>query len=294
MTTGNTYTGSLSDSLPTIISASRITSEYEGIVSQLVERQRLGEGIGNTWNEITLGQLTAQNVSESEELDNPQLISDTNFAVTPTIVGIQTVLTDKVRHRIDKKVYAKIGQLAQNAIQRKKDQDGIVVFDGGTSLSGAGTTLTSGIISAAKARIAGNSTEGAKGPYRAVLHQYQLKDLADELTGGVGSVPLPDGPSATVFREGFKMPISNVEVYEDNNITIDSSSDAKGGVFAKQGIVLVEGRPAWAETKREPQLGGGADSIFHWDEYAYAERLAAATTSAWLFEVYSDATVPTG
>lgn len=68
--------------------------------------------------------------------------------------------------------------------------------------------------------------------------------------------------------------ISNVQVYEDGNITIDASDDAKGGVFAMEAIVLVQGRRLKTETRREPDIGGGATSLWIYDEYAYGERSA--------------------
>ena len=290
MATGNTTTAALADSIPTIIASARIVREYEGVVPQLVDKVTLGEGVGLTWNEVSMAKLTASSVTETTELDNAQQMSDTLFSITPTVVGIHTVITDRVATRISKNAYAKLGSLAQNAIQRKKDQDGITVLDGATtSLSGAGTTLVSGVIAAATARIKGNTTEPATSKVRAVLHPFQIKDLYDELVAGVGSAVVDDGPTATVFKDGFTLPVAGCEVYGDGNISIDSSDDAKGGVFAMEAIVLVQGKSLRTETRREPQLGGGATSLWIYDEYAYGERSAGN----WLFECYSDATAPT-
>ncbi len=288
-----TTTSALSDSLNSVVAQARITREQEGVMSQLVEKHTLEEGTGLTWNEITLGKLTATAVTETTRLNNPQQMADVNFAVTPTVSGIHTVITKRTQARIDRKAFTRLGELGQNAIQRKKDIDGLLVLDGGTSLCGAGVTLTSNYITAARYRISSNTTEPGRPPYRCVLHGFQLKDLSDELTAGVGTYPITDGLTANVFKNGFKLPISGAEVYEDGNITVDSSSDAKGGVFAQEGIVLVQGRSPWKFTREEPDLGGGADSVWLYDEYAFAERLAAGTTSGWVFEIYSDATAPT-
>lgn len=290
MATGYTTTGSLADSLDTLVASARQVREFEGVMPQLVDKVTLGKGKGLTWNEVTYAALTAQAVTETTVLDNPQQLSDSLFSITPTVIGIQTFITDRVRARLNKTALAKTGGLAQNAIQRKKDQDGITVLDGAsTSLCGAGTTLTSGHISAAKYRISSNATEPGNGPFRCVLHGYQIKDLADELISGVGTYVVDEGPTATVFKSGFNLPIAGVEVYEDGNISIDTSDDAKGGVFAKEAIVLVEGRSPWTETRREPHIGGGGDSVWLYDEYAYGERNAGY----WLYEIYSDATAPT-
>ena len=121
MASGLTTTTELADSLPTIISSARIVREQADVMTQLVERQTLGVGIGLSWNEVALQKLTAQAISENTELDNPQQIADTPFTITPTVVGIQTRITDRVAARISQNSYARIGALAQNAIERKKD-----------------------------------------------------------------------------------------------------------------------------------------------------------------------------
>jgi len=287
---GSTTTSALADSLPTLKSSARIVRESEGVMPQLVDKQTLGEGIGLSWNEVTMAQLTAQAITETTELDNPQQISDSLFTITPTVVGIETLITERVAARISKNAYAKIGSLAQNAIQRKKDEDGLAVLDGATtSLCGAGSTLTSGHISAAKNRISSNATEPGNPPYRCVLHGYQIKDVSDEIIAGVGTYVVGEGLTARVFTEGFMGMVAGAQIYEDGNITIDSSADAKGGVFAQEAIVLVQGRAPTVKTKDRPEIGGGATSLYHYDEYAYGERSAGN----WMFELYSDATAPT-
>ncbi len=290
MSSGYTTTSALTDSLPTIIASARQVREFEGVIPQLVDKVTLGSGVGLSWNEVTYTALTATAVTETTVLDNPQQISDTLFSITPTVIGIETFITDRVAARIDKKAYAQIGSLGQNAIERKKDEDGLVVLDGATtSLCGAGSTLTSGHISAAAYRITSNTTEPGKKPIRCVLHGYQLKDLFDELVAGVGTYVLQDGPSATVFQSGFQLPIAGAEIYEDGNITVDSAADAKGGVFAKEAIVLVQGRTPRVVPVRRENVGGGGTSLYHYDEYAYGER----SSGNWLYEIYSDATAPT-
>lgn len=294
MAIGNTTTSSLADSLPTMIASARNVREYEGKMASLVDRVRLADGTGMSWNEVWYQNLTAQAITETTDLQNTQEITDSLFTVTPTMVGIKTIITDKVSRRITPKGYAKLGSLAQNAIERKKDQDGLTILDGATtSLCGAGNTLTSGHISAAAVRLSGNTTETSMGPKRAVIHSYQRHDLFAEQVAGVGTYPLPDGPTATIFKNGFAGMIDGVEIFIDDNITIDSSDDAKGGVFVQEGIVLVEGMNLKSETERLPNIGGGATAVYVYDEYAFAERLGANTTSVWLYEILSDATAPT-
>jgi hypothetical protein len=293
MVTGNTTTAALADSLPTMMASARNVREFEGKMASLVDRVRLEEGTGESWNEVWYSQLQAQAITESTDLQNPQQINDSLFTVTPTMTGIKTIITDKVARRITKKGYSKLGSLAQNAIERKKDEDGLSVLDGATtSLCGAGNTLSSGHISAAGARLTGNSVEPGMGEKRAVLHSFQIHDLFGEQVAGVGTYPVSDGMTATIFKNGFAGSINGVSIFRDDNITIDGSDDAKGGVFVKEGIVLVEGMTLKTEKERLPNIGGGATAVYIYDEYAFAERLAANSTSTWLFEIYSDATAP--
>jgi len=276
-----------------MIASARTTREYEGIITSIVDKITLGEGVGTSWNEINFNQLTAEAVAESEELDNPQQISDTLFSITPTVIGVEIILTDRVKKRLSKVAFARLGKLSQEAIQRKKDEDGLIVLDGATtSLAGAGVTLTSGHIRAGGARITSNTTEPGKGKLRCVLHGYQIKDILDELAAPVGAYPVDaNGITARAFTDAFVGKVGGAELFEDGNITIDSSDDAKGGVFmggTGGAIVLVQGRAPWTETERK-QIGGGADALFMYDEYAYGERSAGN----WLYEIYSDATAPT-
>jgi len=293
MAGGWTTTGSLADSLDDVRSSARIVREFEGVMPQLVDKVTLGEGIGLSWQEITYAQLTAQAITETTDLDNPQQLSDSLMTITPTVVGIETFITDRVKARINRKGLSKIGSLAQNAIQRKKDEDGLTIFATGatTASPGAGATLTSNYVAAAKYNISSNETEPGMPPFRCVLHGFQLKDIYDELVAGVGTYVLSEGPTARVFSSKFDLPIASCEVYEDGNISIDASDDATGGVFAQEGIVLVQGRSARIVPVRNEKRGGGGEHIYHYDEYAYGERPSAGY--GWVQKIVSDATAPT-
>ena len=126
-------------------------------------------------------------------------------------------------------------------------------------------------------------------PFYFVGHGFQIKDISDQLTAPVGTYPITEGQTARVFREGFRGMIHGAMVVEAGNITVDSTPDARGAVFAREGIVLVQGRMPRAEVRREPHIGAGATSVFHYDEYAYGER----GNGVWMYGVLSDASSPT-
>jgi len=293
MAIGWTTTGSLADSLPSIKSSARTTREYVGVMSQLCENHTLGVGIGLSWDEITYASLTAQAVTETTELQNPQQIADSLQAITPTLIGLETFITDRVERRISKIGYAKLGRLGQEAMQRKKDEDGLSIFStGATTVSpGAGNILTTGHISSAVVNITSNTTQPGAKPIYGVLHGFQIKDIADELVASIGTYNLTDGPTARVFEGGWSLKIADCTIYEDGNIPIDSSTDALGGVFSKEAIVLINGASARIVTVRNEKRGGGGNHVYHYDEYAYGER--PSNGYGWVQKIVSDATAPT-
>jgi len=285
-----TVTSQLDASLPTIISSARVTREQEGDMPGLVERRTLGKGMGDTWHEVSYAKLTAMAVNETTENDNIQQVSDTDFSIKPTMVQIATMLTDKVGRNITKNGLREIGRLGQNAMQRKKNIDGLTTIDatGSTQLGSTGSAMTFGLVAAGVSNITGNTTEPGHQPIRFVAHPFQVKDIYDQFTAPVGTYDISEGASFRVFREGFKGMINTAQAYENGDLTIDSSYDAKAGVFAKDGIVLVQDMSPRMETERKPRTGGGSTIITHTDSYAYGIR-----QNQWVHEIVSDATAPT-
>ncbi len=289
MATGITTTGVLSDSLNSIVASARSRREYEAVIPQLVDRVDLDANTGVSWKEVLFEQIDAQSVTETTNLDNPQRFDDSSLTITPQMIQIQTVITDKTKRNLSSKSLAQIGKLAGNAMMRKRDEDGLTAMDGSTTQLGtANVPLTTGDIAAARYRITSNPTEKGNLPISGVFHGYQLKHFFDELVSGVGSYPVPEGATAQVFKNGYNLPIANVNIHEDGNIALDSNDDAKGFVFAKEAWILVNGMSIKTETDRKPGLGGGADVLYMTDEYAFGERSAGN----WSFELIGDASAP--
>lgn len=289
MPSGMTSTGSLADSQELIIDSARIVREYEGRWKTCTDVQRLETNTGLSWEEISLGQLAAQAITETTDLDNPQAISDTLLTITPSMTGIELCVTDRVYRRMPKKVIAKMAQLGQNAMDRKKDEDYLAMFaTAATTLAGTGTTFASGYIRAGARRITSNTTERAMGTIVTVLHGFVLKDVEDELVAGVGTYTIPKGLSEDVFKDGFRGTVASTNVYEDGNITIDGTPDARGAVHAREGIIMVQGKSPWTKTMDRPYRGGGATSVYMYDEYGLGERGGGQ----WLYGLLADATAP--
>ena len=291
MASGNTITGSLANSLDTVVAAARNQREKagNGVMKGLVDTETLKEGTGLDWKEVDIEKLSAQRVTETTTLNNAQQYADNELTITPLPVGIHTWISDRVGRRLNKKAFAKLGVGAGRAIDRFEDEDLLTAVDGfTTTLCGAGTTLTSGYIAAGVTRIKGYSQEGVD-PINCVLHPYGIKDLYDELVASVGTYPITSGRTAETFSAGFKGSINGANIYEDGNITVDSADDAVGGVFAKEALILVRGHGMRKAIVRDEATGAGGTNTYIYAEYGIGERNAAY----WGYEIKHDATAPT-
>lgn len=270
-----------------------MVAEYGTVMTRLVDRRTLPMNSGRAWDEVSVSRLDpAQTIDEDTDLENFQQFVDTLFSVEPVMVGIATFMTDKARSIVSKETLGQTGQGMQNSIERRKDMDGLTVLDSGTSYGGAGSTLTHGIISAAKTENAyGAGVEPWTGRQVGVLHSRQIKDIRDELTSGVATYPTPNGLTETVYREGFEGKVDGVELWVDDLMTIDASDDVKGGVFAagKGGaIVHVQGTEKKTKERYNPARGGGGMELFQYDDYGWGIRLSNS-----LAEIYTDAATVT-
>lgn len=294
MPTGPTLTSSLDQSLPYSIAKARIVREYEGTFMRTTDQTTLSEGEGLDWNEIAIAALAAQAITESMTLNNPQMLSDTLFSITPLVAGIHVKASNRTWARIASvvKSQANVGKLAQNAMQRYKDENYLALastFSTGAS-PGSGNPVQSGHPAAAAYRIRSNVTEPATGPIHGVFHGFQLKDFRDELVAGIGTYTIPAGMTEQVYKNGFRGgTIDGVNIWEDGNITIDSVPDANGMVHAQEAVVQVQGRAVKRYERELPDFGGGGREWFMYDEFAYGERSAGN----WAFLLKSDATAPT-
>ena len=289
MPTGNTTTTVLDASLDTIVASARSRREYDAVIPQLVDRVDLKDNTGTGWKEVLFEALSAQAITESTVLDNPQQYEDSSITITPQMIQLETFISDKTRRNLSGIALNKIGRIGGEAMMRKRDEDGLTAMDGSTTVLGTiNTPVVTGDIAAARYRITSNATEPGPMPISGVFHGFTLKDFFDELVAGLGTYPIPEGATASVFKGGFNLPVCSVAVHEDGNIAIDSSDDAKGFVFSREAWVLVNGMTLRTETRREPHIAGGGDSLFMTDEYAYGAR-----SQNWTIECVGDASLPT-
>ncbi|MBI2037238.1 MAG: hypothetical protein HYT14_02665 [Candidatus Liptonbacteria bacterium] len=293
---GPTTTAALDASLPTMRFGARLIEEQkQGNIRETVDRITLPKNQGNVWSEVNFAKLTAQAISETTDLiDSPEQLVDALDSITPTDNGIHILYTDRVADRVITQAASIVrsGALGMNAILRKENIDGIVQGRGSTTdLGAAGAPLTSTLVRHAKYRISSNVTEPNNGPYHMQHHGFVLADIDDELTAAVGTYEITQGVTAEVFGESYaKAPrmIGGVIVHENGDMTIDASDDCEGFVYAKMGLILVEGRGTRTETQRRPNIGGGSTSVYMYKEYAWGFR----SSGNWSFSLTADALAP--
>ena len=276
MPSGDTFVSSVSEGLDTVIASARTTREFPAdVMLKVCDLQKLEDGTGTSWREFLAAQLTAANYGETDTIDNAQELDGSVLSATPQLVAIQTFIGKRVEARLNRKAYGTFGRLAQDAISRKKDQDGLALFSTFSStVAGTGTTLSHGHILAAANRIASDATEPGPEPYHAVLHGYGIYDIQSEILSSVGSAAIPSGYTQETFMRGFRGMVGNVNVHTDGLIAVDGTPDARGAIFSWYAILCVQGMSPWTEMRQEPQKGYGGTSVWLKDEFIWAERSA--------------------
>src|SRR3990167_3735182 len=235
---GETTTGSLTGALPSMVAQSRIIRENEGTYKRTTDFVPLKKGTGLEWREFSLNQLQSSDITETTRNENFQQLSGQILSLEPDMTQILVKITDRTYRKIAAVVEAKMGGLAQNAMERKKDEDYLALFSGfaTTTSPGTGNPLSFGHISAAVANIESNVTEPSMGTISTILHGFQIYDIQNELTTGVGTYTVPNGLTEEVFRKGFRGTVAGSNLFQDGNITVNATPDANGATHALEAV----------------------------------------------------------
>ena len=291
MPTGDTFTTTVEEGLETTIASARAEGEFPAnVMLKVCDRHQLKSGTGTAWREALAAKLTAQTYGETSTINNPQELDLSIIAFSPGLVAVEHFIGNKVEATLNPQAFATFGSLAQNAMDRKLDEDGVAVFaQASVALGGSGTTQSSHI-SAAVTRILSDADEPGPLPIHAVLHGYQLHDIQSEILGGVGTYPIPEGYTAQVFNEGYKgqLGITGAHIWVDGLIAVSSTPTVRGGVFSKMAIVLIQGIMPWKELIPEPRKGYGGVTVILKNDYQWGER----SPGNWLYGELHDGTVP--
>jgi hypothetical protein len=286
-----TAAADLDSLIQTIVADMRFTARHATPMANLVTRVDMPQHRGAPIDVPKMDTLTAVDLSDGIDFTSFETVTDSDVSIDPTEKGVFVALTDRALRRAPGAFERMVAQEARRAYSYKLDLDLLRQMDSfSTSLAGAGNVLQIGHLSAARSRVKGGSEPG-EGPVHCVLHPYQVKDIVDDLVPGASNA-IPAGISDDVTRqyltENFVgvTKVYGMNIWEDGNIEIDSSDDAKGGIFTQNAIFLAITMEPTEETQRDASLRGSELVVV--GEYGYAEWLDAAGV-----ELYSDATAPT-
>ena len=299
MATGETSATSFNSQMPTVYAeARRIREQKSGTWERTTTVKRQQEGTGFDFNWLTLNQIDAQGISGNQENNNYQQFTAAVQSATPTMSQVLIKVTDETYRKAPKVLTAQMGPAAGLAMERKKNQDylGLAKTMSTTASPGSGQPFASSYVSAAVSNILSNVTEPAMTPIYTVAHGFQIYDLHVEQTAAIGTYAIPAGMTEDVFRNGFRGPIAGSMVFEDGNISVDSTPDANAMTHAREGVYAVMSMTLKREMDRDLNFGGGADVLSLVDDYGFAENKSGTggTTQVFCMRHLSDATQPTG
>jgi hypothetical protein len=291
-----TTVAELGDTIPTIIEKANFTSQHKAVMAGLCWNKTKAKGAGSTVNIPYFGEVAATALTETVDMTQSQTMEDTNVQITLTEVGAKILLSDNALEDDQEELKSVAGRILGEAMEKKRDQDLLgQLDDGANSLAGAGTTLTMGHIAASRALLQGNATTSggpAPMPYVCVIHPFQALDLVDVVTP-----VLPAANTLNVTGTAFTDDILKnytigrlfgMNIVEDGNISIDTTDDAKGGVFSMGeggAIVLVTAR-SW---DIEPERDASARA---WELNCVGRYGVGEYLPGWIVELYTDAATP--
>ena len=269
-------------------------------MQQRVSRVRLGKGQGLTYNQPTWSAVSVIDLTQGVDLSQAQSVTDSNFAVTVAEIGGQVFFSDLTAMALKEDVMRFFGRALANAYKNAIDTDLTEDMDSfTTSLGGAGSAMIIGRLLASANRL-NASSRPTEGKLSTVIHQFQYHPMAEDLaalTAGAWykSTGTPaverfsgssvDGLTRNVIEDYWVGRLAGVDVYTDRNIAVDTSDDAKGGMFASEAIVSVTYDEPSTRTERDESLRGV--------EVNYVGIHGSGVyEGAWGYEMYTDASTP--
>lgn len=294
MVTGINSTLNIDNVVRPMLAESRLTIEQVPVMKQLVRVERIPKGQGGAYRLPKWGTLPdAGDLVEGMDISQSQQLSDTLQTFTPTEVGHQVIITHRAMETLRDDIMRQAGRQMGDALQRRIDKDGLTMLDGfSVALGTAGTALNWEHIAAAEVAIMGggaNEPAPAAAPVYGVFHPYQLHPLAKDLTQAAATtatVAIASGITQDIVTRGFtNKSIAGVPLYRDGNLSIDTSDDAKGGVFSKEALLLVWEEPS---EKKEESVSLRGVRVVQTVWYVYGEY-----KDAWGREMLFDSIAPT-
>ena len=251
-------TGNLENASKIIIAAARYTEEHNAPAMALIERFSLPKGA----KQVTVpkvGQMTVSDLVDGQDIVDEEEIGMTTVDLTAAEVGAKVILTDKLVREQQNNVFTMIGRQLGDAMARKKDTDVHSLYASlgaslsPTSLGAAGAIMKASNVAAAVAFAKANKF----GTQIYILHHPNaVADLAYNVATFAGSSELTGGWSVDLLKNFYSglRPINGVPIFEDGNLSVDSSDDAVGVIADKSAMAVLNSVETKTERQRDASL----------------------------------------
>ena len=246
-------TGNLENASKIIIAAARYTEEHNAPAMNLIEQFTLPKGA----KQVTVpkvGQMSMQDLTDGVDIVDEEDIGMTTVDLTASEVGAKIILTDKLVRQSAENVFSMIGRQLGDGMARKKDVDVLALYSGfSTDIGAAGRSMSLANVSAAVAYAKGKKF--GSNVY-IVQHPFAVWDIANTAVTASSTYPVPAGWSADLLGNFFSglRPINGVPIFEDGNISIDSSDDAVGVIADRSALGVLKSVDMNKEQDRDISL----------------------------------------
>ena len=246
-------TGSLENAQNIIIAAARYTEEHNAPAMNLIQQFTLPKGA----KQVTVpkvGQMSMQDLTDGVDIVDEEDIGMTTVDLTASEVGAKIILTDKLVRQSAENVFSMIGRQLGDGMARKKDVDVLALYSGfSTDIGAAGRSMSLANVSAAVAYAKGKKF--GSNVY-IVQHPFAVWDIANTAVTASSTYPVPAGWSADLLGNFFSglRPINGVPIFEDGNISIDSSDDAVGVIADRSALGVLKSVDMNKEQDRDISL----------------------------------------
>ena len=246
-------TVSLENAQNIIIAAARFTEEHNAPAMNLIEQFTLPKGA----KQVTVpkvGQMSMQDLTDGGDIVDEEDIGMTTVDLTASEVGAKIILTDKLVRQSAENVFSMIGRQLGDGMARKKDVDVLALYSGfSTDIGAAGRSMSLANVSAAVAYAKGKKF--GSNVY-IVQHPFAVWDIANTAVTASSTYPVPAGWSADLLGNFFSglRPINGVPIFEDGNISIDSSDDAVGVIADRSALGVLKSVDMNKEQDRDISL----------------------------------------
>ena len=248
-------TGNLENASKIIIAAARYTEEHNAPAMALIESFSLPKGA----KQVTVpkvGQMTVSDLTDGIDIVDEEEIGMTTVDLTASEVGAKVILTDKLVREQQNNVFTIIGKQLGDAMARKKDTDVHSLY---SSLNGS-TTLGAAAATASLANVAGAIAYAKANKFGSNIyilhHPNTVFDIANTAVTASSTYPVPKGWSEDLlgnFWSGIR-PLNGVPIFEDGNLSVDSSDDAIGVIADKSAMAVLNSVETRTERQRDASL----------------------------------------